>query len=351
MASLVVLVPGDLQSRTGGYGYDRRIIAGLRQLGWTVDVRALDSSFPFPTVRARLEAVATLASLADQQLVLIDGLAFGAMAVEAEHERARLRIVALVHHPLAAETGVSREAAAVLEDSERRALACARLVIVTSRPTIRSLMPYDVPADRIVVVEPGTDPGPLTRGSGDAAVHMLCVASVTPRKGYETLMQALGTLRDLTWRLTIVGSLDRAPDTAERVCVAVVREGLADRVTFRGELGPDEVAECYAHADLFVLPSFHEGYGMVVAEAIAHGIPVVGTPTGAVPALVGEEAGLLVPAGDAEALARALRTVLSDRATRARLAEGARRRRHDLPSWTAAAAAMALALGRVSTDE
>lgn len=348
MPTVAFLIPGDLDSRTGGYGYDRRLIDELRSLGWTVKVHRLDDSFPFPTSQARTHAVNELARFDDDALVMVDGLAFGAMADEAERERDRLRLVALVHHPLANETGLDEATARALIDSERRALACATLVFVTSRATVRSLAPYGVPHDQIVVVEPGTDPGPLAHGSRTTTPNLLCVASVTPRKGYEVLIRALSALTEIPWRLTCVGSLDRAPDTAARVRALVDEGGLAGRVTFAGELGEREVNAAYADADLFVLPTFHEGYGMVVAEAIARGVPVISTPTGAVPELVGDRAGMLVPAADVEALTAALRAVLTDAGLRKRLVAGALEMRGKLPSWRQSAATMAGALSTIS---
>ncbi len=342
-----MLVPGDLESRTGGYVYDRRIVDGLRARGRSVSVRALDGSFPFPTREAREHAAQVLAEIVDAGLVLIDGLAFGAMAEEAERERERLRIVALVHHPLGAEAGMTIEQSVGLEESERRALACARLVVVTSRATKASLARYCVPPDRIVVVEPGTDRRPLARGSRDGPVRFLCVASLVPRKGYETLIDALAGLSDLDWRLTCVGSPERHPEMARRLAERVAAAELAGRVTFAGELGEVALAACYDAADAFVLPTFLEGYGMVVAEALASGLPVVSTPTGAIPDLVGADAGILVPAGDVNALAAALRRVMSDTALRARLAAGARHVRERLPTWDSAAFAMDAALQRM----
>lgn len=344
--SLYFLIPGDLDSRTGGYGYDRRMIAELRARGWTVHVRRLDDTFPQPSASALAHATQTLADCPDDACVLVDGLAFGAMAAAAERERHRLRLVALVHHPLATETGLTADEAQALEASERRALACARAVIVTSRATVRSLAPYEVAPDRIVVVEPGTDAGPVARGSMSPP-HLLCVASVTPRKGYETLMRALSRLRDLDWRLTAIGSLDRAPATARRVREEAARGGIADRVTFLGERGADVVAAAYDTADLFVLPTFHEGYGMVVAEALARGIPVVSTPTGAVAELVGPDGGALVPAADVDALADAVRRFLSEPEVRDAWRAGAGRRRATLPSWAGSAATLSAALDQV----
>ena len=344
--SLVFMIPGDPEALTGGYGYDRRIIDGLRALAWQVDVQALDGSFPNPTLFAREDARRRFAAVADDGVVLVDGLAFGALAGEAEHERHRLRLVALIHHPLADETGIDPATAALLEASERRALATTRVVIVTSRPTAHALSRYGVNPECIVVVEPGTDPAPLARGSSGGALHLLCVASLIPRKGHEVLVEALARLRHLSWRLTCVGSADRDTATAARVRAMLAQYELASRVTFTGDLRPPELDREYDAADVFVLPTFHEGYGMVVGEAIARGLPVISCPTGAITELVTPDAGLLVPPGDVTQLARALAEVIESRDTRQRLAAGARQVRHRLPTWDAASQRMAAALER-----
>jgi glycosyltransferase involved in cell wall biosynthesis len=350
MASLALLVPGDLDALTGGYGYDRRIIGGLRDLGWAVAVETLDSSFPYPTAAARSRAAGVLARIPSGSTVVIDGLAFGVLPFEAEREHARLRLVALVHHPLAAETGLDGRTAALLEATERRALAATRLVVVTSPATAAALERYGVEAHRIACVEPGTDPAPVARGSGSRIVHLLCVASIIPRKGHETLVEALASLPGLEWRLTCVGSLERDPQTADRLRASIAAHGLVERVRFTGDLGAAALDAEYDRADAFVLPTFHEGYGMVVAEALARGLPIVSTPTGAIAGLVSDSAGLLVPPGSVPALAAALCRLIEDRPMRARLAAGARRVRDRLPTWSQAAAAMAAALERVGAD-
>lgn len=349
MPSAVLLVPGSLDRRTGGYGYDRRIVAGLRDLGWRVDVRELDASYPAPSASARADAVRTLASLPDGTIVLADGLAYGAMPDEARTEARRLRIVALVHHPLAEETGLDAATAQRLAVSERDALQSARHVVVTSRQTAALMPAYGVAADRLSVVEPGTDPAPLARGSRGQTVQLLCVASLTPRKGHDVLLRALGHVTHLPWHLTCVGgAVDSA--TVRGIDDATATLGLTGRVTMAGEGDDRALAEAYDGADVFVLPTRYEGYGMVVAEALAHGLPVVSTPTGAIADLVGHDAGILVPAGNDRALAAALELVVQDAPLRARLAAGARQVRQRLPTWPDAAARMADILTKAGTD-
>ena len=346
---LTVAVPGDLETRTGGYGYDRRVIAGLRERGWSVDVLSLDDSFPFPTPAAREHAARGLAAIPDGATVLIDGLALGALPDEIARERERLRMIALVHHPLAAETGLDPAVAAALEDSERRALAGVRFVVVTGRGTAAALARYGVAAERIAVVEPGTDRAPLARGSAPQPsapspepfeIKLLCVATLTPRKGHDVLFRALASLPHRGWRLTCAGSLGRDCATVERLRAQLRADGLADRVDLIGDLDTADLAVQYDRADLFVLATLYEGYGMAVAEALAHGVPVVGTATGAIPALVTDEAGIVVAPGDPAAFTAALARVVGDTGLRQRLAEGARRVRDRLPTWDDSVSAM-----------
>ncbi len=351
MTSLVLLVPGRLDTLTGGYAYDRRMAAGLRARGWTVSIRELDDSFPFPTVRAREEAAAIMAGIPDGGLVLVDGLAYGGMPEEVAREAPRLRLVALVHHPLAAETGLPSIKATRLADSERRALAVARAIIVTSPVTAASLADYGVAPERIVAIEPGTDPAPLATGTDGTEPALLSVATMTPRKGHDTLFRALSTLTGLSWHLTCVGSLTRDPVFVERQRQLLRTWGLDHRVTLAGEAREDALAACYDKADVFVLPTRYEGYGMAVAEAVARGLPVVSTPVGAIPGILSDVAGLMVPPGRVGVLADALSLVITDGSARERLARGAREMRGRLPDWDTQAAALDGVLQRIGADD
>ncbi len=336
--SLDFLLPGDPQTLTGGYIYDRRILDGLSALGWTVRVRTLDASFPFPTAAALDHASATLEGIAPGGVVVIDGLALGAMPELIERHAARLRLVAVIHHPLSRETGLGTQDREALEQSERRALSHVDRVIVTSQWTMRRLADDGVPAERIRVVMPGTDPAPLAQGSTETPLKLLCVATLTPRKGHAVLFDALAQLLNRPWHLDCIGSLSRDIATAEALQRQITRSRLTRRVNLVGEVTPEALEGYYASADLFVLASYLEGYGMAHAEALAHGLPMVTTSAGAVSETVPANAALFVPPGDRGALARALATVLDDSAVRENLAHGARLARETLPTWTQASA-------------
>lgn len=344
-----LLVPGSLDTPTGGYVYDRRIVLGLRALGWRVDVQQLGDSFPAPTVAVLADAAARLAALPDGALVLVDGLALGAMPDLAVAESRRLRLVALVHHPLALETGVDPAAAVRLEASERRALAAVRQVVVTSPRTAGTLRHWDVPEAMLGVVEPGVDvPVALPTRRPQAVTRLLCVATLTERKGHSLLLDALAPLAHLPWRLRCIGSRDRSPATTARLLAQRAALGLETRVAFDDDVPHAALQAAYADADLFVLPTLYEGFGMVVAEALANGLPVIGTATGAIPSLVPPDAGFVVPTGDAAALREVLARVLAEPALLAAMTQGAARAAASARRWDSAAAEMADLLARVA---
>lgn len=383
--ALRFVVPGPITQTTGGYIYDRRVVEGMRAAGHAVDVVELPGVHPLVDDATRRAAAAALAAIPDGAPVVVDGLALPALADAVARDAGRLRLNAMIHHPLWLETGLAAGEAERLRALEADCLSAMRRIVVPSARTLADVVVMGVPAERVAVVPPGTDPARLSAGSGDDVVRLLSVATLTPRKGHATLIEALrrlepspprgegrvrGPLRDemtdvsanpphpdplpggergkaATWHLLIVGSAERDPDHAARLRAVIAAAGLGGRVALAGELDGQALAAAFHGADLFVQASHHEGFGMVLAEALAHGLPVVATAVGAAPELVPADAGLLVPPGDAAALAAALGRVIDDAGERRRLAAGARRAAAMLPGWddTALRFAAALRLG------
>ena len=342
-------IPGDLATPTGGYAYDRRMIAELRQLGWSVDLVELGEGFPWPSHEAHSTAQARLLAVPVDRTIVIDGLAFGVLSDIAALLRSRNPLIALVHHPLSLESGLSVEQAAELRTGERTALAAASRVIVTSPSTARHLVAdYAVPSDRIDVAQPGTDTAPMAHGSDDGIVQLLAVGAVVPRKGFDVLVAALATLTDLPWRLTLAGDRSRDRKYAAQLDADIARFKLGNRIAVLGAVSPERLAELYAVADLFALASRFEGYGMAYAEAVAYGLPIIGTNAGAISETVPTSAGVLVPPDDSRAFAVALRAVIENPDRRHRLAMGAREAAGRLPTWQESAKVFSRALEAVA---
>ena len=341
---LTFAVPGDLATPTGGYAYDRRIIQGLRELGWRVDVINIGDTFPFPSTTHRARALARLSAVPAGRPIVIDGLAFGALP-ELGTLQDHGPLIALVHQPLAREPSLDSTQADTLRETERDALASAKRVIVTSEATARIVMTdYEVQLQRISVVRPGTDraaPAPCRHNS---VVRLLSVGSVAPIKGYDVLIKALAMLTEMSWRLTIAGDRTRNSSAATQLDRDIEAYRLSDRIEVLGAVSPERINELLLASDLFVLASRFEGYGMALAEATAHGLPIVSTSAGAIPQTVMAGTGLLVPPDDVAALAKALGWLIGAPAKRRRLAMNARAAAARLPTWRESALLFARAV-------
>jgi glycosyltransferase involved in cell wall biosynthesis len=332
VTDIVFAIPGDIDLPTGGYVYDRRVLALLPSFGVTPKHLALPGSFPDPTPADLKTAARLLAKTAPAAPLLIDGLAYGALPADLILALDR-RIMALVHHPLCLETGLSPERQAVLHASEKAALALAERVICTSPVTARTLMAdFGVPEDKIVVAEPGTDPAPKASGT-IMPMQLLAVGAVSTRKGFPILIRALEPLSALDWRLTIAGSLERDAAVVAELKHVLADSGLQDRVRLTGAVVPDTLAAFYDSADIFVMPSLYEGYGMVLAEAMARGLAILCTTGGAAAETVPDAAAIKVPPGDAQAFSAGLKTLLTDRKLRRRLEAASWNAGRKLPTW------------------
>jgi glycosyltransferase involved in cell wall biosynthesis len=312
---------------SGGNLYDRRLLDGLVRRGHRVVEHPVRGSWPTPDSDHLRDLGATLAGLHDGALVIVDGLVASGAAAVLPGEADRLRIVVLLHMP----AGPDR--------SEQLVLSSAAAVVTTSawaRAEVRTW--YGL--RHVDVALPGVDPVPPRRRHDDAGgTGLLCVAAVHPGKGHDVLLEALATLGDRAWRLACVGSLEVDPAHVGVLQTQVYARSWERRVLFTGPLSASALGAAYDAADLLVLPSRAESYGMVVAEALAHGLPVVATAVGGVPeALRGREPvratpGLLVPPDDAPALAEALRAWLDDPGLRERLGRAAGLRRTTVRTW------------------
>lgn len=339
--------PGNLATLTGGYGYDRRLVAGLRDAGHDVALVHLAGAFPEPTGADIAGALARLAAVPAEAVLIVDGLAYGTLP-SAGLAAVRAPLVALVHHPLALETGVDAARAPAIAATERAALARAAAVVVTSPATRDTLVAdYAVPAAAITVALPGLDPAWRQQRTPSEPPLIVSVGSVIPRKGFDVLAAALAAIADLDWRAVIVGGLDRAPDTTARLRAQIAP--LGERIVLAGEASEPEIRALYAGATLFALATRYEGFGMVFAEAMAAGLPVVATRGGAVPGVVPASAGILAPVDDVAEVATALRHILTDPELAAALSQGARNAASAFGSWDETAAAVSAALARAGT--
>lgn len=348
---LALIVPGPIDQVTGGYIFARRIIWELRARGDHVSVVELTGQFPDADPTAHDAAAKALAALPDGAIAVIDGLGLLGFGDCLAAEARRLKLIGFVHHALADETGLTIRKTARFQAAERRLLPLLRGVVCPSQNTADVVVNYGVDPARIAITPPGTTKAVSLRKREKfrGEIHLLSVATITPRKGHRLLIEALAGIDRDAWRLDCIGSLTRDPDCVAELRDLITRNHLETNIRLLGEYQPQQLPLAYEEADLFALPSFHEGYGMAYAEALAYGLAIVATTGGAIPHTVPESAGILVPPGDVDALRDALGRAISDRKLLAKLSDGARRAGAALPDWPQAVGQWRDAVIRLAT--
>jgi glycosyltransferase involved in cell wall biosynthesis len=329
---LAFCIPGDITRVTGGYRYDREVLANLPACGIIAEHIVLPGAHPSASAADMETSLSQMAAEARKGWLLVDGLALGAMPAD------RLgaltpKLIGLVHHPLGLESGLPEDRASWLIANEKAVLGQCRHVIVTSETTAKTLRDdFDVPSRKLTVAEPGVTGGIRATGSGKSPA-ILAVGAISARKAYPLLVEALSSCRDLDWSLRIVGEDGVQPDETRRLKQTIAAHGLIDRIMVTGPVSETDLARAYASADIFAMSSLYEGYGMALAEALAHGLPIVTSTGGAAAETVPDTAALKVPPGDLAALAMALRRVLADATLRRRLGDAAWAAAALLPTW------------------
>lgn len=331
-------VPGNYPPTTGAIVFDTKLGAELAASGRDVSFVPIGGQHPWPDDQARESAASSLAAArAAGGRLVIDGFclyAFADLAAELQAAGA----IGMIHHPMSFEPNLSNAQRHFYATAEVRLLPLLARIAVPSDAVasqIASLPGID--AGGLIVITPGLPDAPRSKGSAGAGCHLLGIASLIPRKGFDTVLKALQPLQDLDWKLTICG--DQTIDPAHSAMLHALSEtpGLAGRVTFTGPCAPAEFEALWQSADIFVSGSSYEGYGMAVAEAVRRGLPLAVTKGAAAPAVIPEGASVIVEPGDAVQLSKGLRRLIFDPAVRRILGDAAWEAGRALPSWTAQA--------------
>ena len=330
MTTAVFAIPGDKDRKTGGFFYEATVLRGLNEAGLPTEHLQLPDSFPDPTPADMATTLAALMAIRPEQPIILDGLVFGSIDPRGL-ARVPAPVIAMIHHPLGLETGLSPERAAFLRANEAAALKHVAHTIVPSAHTARILVEsFGANPAQITVASPGFS-RPLVRRKPVKPPLILSVGLLATRKGHDVLLDALASLDDLDWQAVIVGKVhDQA--VANDLHAQRRRLRLDDRVELAGELDAPALAELFNGAHLFALATRYEGYGMVLSEAMLYGLPLVSCSVGAVPDTVGD-AGILTPPDDPKALADAIRGLLTDSQQAEHYARLATARAKALPTW------------------
>lgn len=342
-------IPGDIDTLTGGYLYEKRLLSGLRDLGHDMQHLELPASFPDAGPDDMACAVGMLQSLDPARPLILDGLVSGAID-PAGLATVRAPVIAMVHHPLAEESGLNEARQSQLLQTERENLRLSRHVLVPSPHTRRILIDrYDVPPAKITVARPGVDKTRLPRAPVSPPL-ILSVGILHPRKGHDVLIAALTRIAHLDWQAVIVGNpWDRSHAAALQDMVNA--SPVAARIHLAGRVSDTRLRRLYARASVFALATRYEGYGIVFDEALLNGLPVVSCDTGAVPETLPTGTRLLTPIDDPAAFAAALDRILSDGALRERLTLAAETAGQALPDWRDTATTASKVIAAVAASE
>jgi glycosyltransferase involved in cell wall biosynthesis len=339
---ILFVIPGDIDLPTGGYRYDRHIILEWRKSRQEVDLISLEGNYPFPTDEEKANALKAIEHFPPAEIAVVDGLLGGASPEFLKKLADKMPVVSLLHHPLCLENGLSEQVAKELKESEKSGLAWVKAVITTSETTSQTVKDlFKFAPERIHAVLPGVD-RPANRAANTPdndsnTVKLICVASVIPRKSHRTLLEALAELRNLDWVLNCYGSTQFDEALFLNLKEFIEKNSLTDKVAFHGAVEDKTIEEAYASSDIFVLPSQYEGYGMVYAEAIVRGLPVIGTTGGAIAKTVPPSCGILIEPENTRQLKQALEKLITDKSLRLEYKENTIRAEPEFPTWQTAA--------------
>ena len=330
---IAFFAPAPLDLLTGGNVYNRRMIAEWRSAGHEATATGIGGRHPLADDRAHAEAGAAWAAMAADAVPVLDNLVLASFAPLADQFAAR-RAVLLNHHPTGLEPGLDAADAAALIEIEKQLIPRFHRIVVTSETTAKTLVQdFGATDAQLAIIIPGADDAPRSQGSGDGTVHVLSIGSLIPRKGHDVLLRAMARLFDLDWRLTIAGTSRIDPACADALRALAGELGIAEKVTFLGETTGAPLAELWNSADIFALATRYEGFGMVIAEALKHGLPVVVGNGGAAGALLTPETGAVCPVDDVDQTSKSLRRLIFDTDLRRDMSDAAWLAGKKLPGW------------------
>lgn len=329
-----LLIYGSLDTLSGGYLYDRKLVAFLREQGDEVNIISL----PWRNYAAHLSDNLSFRLPPNLDILIQDELNHPSLLAANQHKP--YPVVSLVHHLRCSELRPAWQNN-FYRLVERRYLQSVDGFIFnsqTTRKVVTSLIGNKKPE---IVAYPPTDrfgaalpeAFVLSRAAEPAPLRLLFIGNVIPRKGLETLLEALHR-SSTTFHLDVVGSIVSDPAYGQKMQRLATVYGLRSTVNFHGPLDNLPLIEKMRSAQVMVVPSSYEGFGIVYLEGMAFGLPAIGTTAGAAGEIIADgETGFLVHPGDAATLAARLEALSADRNLLARLAFNARQRYQHQPSW------------------
>jgi glycosyltransferase involved in cell wall biosynthesis len=335
------IIYGSLDTLSGGYLYDRKLVEYLRSQGDTVNIISL----PWRNYAAHLTDNFHVRLPTNLDILIQDELNHPSLIV-ANRGKHPYRVISLVHHLRCSERRPNWQNT-LYRWVEKLYLNSVDGFIFNSKTTenvVNELIDQKKPS---VIGYPPTDRfgDPLSeheiigRTKTDE-FRILFVGNIIERKGLHTVLEAVQELSG-KFHVDVVGSLDSDPRYAQQMQSFAHANGITPQVTFHGSLDKEPLIETFKHAHTLVVPSSYEGFGIVYLEGMGFGLPAIGTTTGAAGEVIEhDKTGFLIQPGDSRSLAERLRFLMEDRAALTRLSLNARRRYLNQPSWVVTAKAI-----------
>ena len=306
------LIPGDIETLTGGYVYNKIIIEGLRKLDYKVSIYQLPVDFPFPSDKTLEECNQILTKIPFREPILIDSLAFGPLNKIIAENFGRNPIIPIIHLPLSYNPKYSEETKKHLKEQERNAFEYSPSIIAVSEFTKQLIVEYGINPEKIRVITPGVFKVPRKINYPHLPKKLLCVGSYLPAKGQLLLVQVLAEIKDKDWTLTMHGIQYFDPEYVQLIENFIVNSNLGERIFMKKQVSGNELIEVYLQADLFILPSLFENFSMALSGALTHGLPVITTNAGGISFSVPENMGLFVTPGNKSELIIAINELLTN---------------------------------------
>lgn len=342
-----LIVYGSLETVTGGFVYDRKLVEYLQSNGDSVEI------FPIPwrTYSRHLldnfsGSLLRSLSRATLDVLLQDELNHPSLfRINNRLRQAGYPIVSVVHHLRCSEIRPAWQNRLYSVIEKRYLLTVDGFVFnsLTTRETVEGLIGGGKPA---VVAYPGRDRDVSAlsrelvqaRAMEPGPIRLLMVGSLIPRKNLHTLLNALASLPSDIWRLEVVGSLETDPQYARQVKDKIEAQSLGDRVNLLGILTGRGLAERYSSSQILANPSSYEGFGLVYLEGKSYGLPALASTTGAAHEVITHGLdGFLVSPSRPEIMAQHILELHRDRAKLARMSLAALERYEAYPTWEASA--------------
>jgi glycosyltransferase involved in cell wall biosynthesis len=328
------VIYGSLDTLSGGYLYDRKLVEYLREQGDTVEIISL----PWRNYASHLTDNFTFKLPSNLDILIQDELNHPSL-IGANRGKHPYPIISLVHHLRSSELRPKwqNDLYRIVEKNYLQSVDGFIFNSQTTKEVVNNLTGNNKPS---VIAYPPTDrfseaisEEEIIERSKSEELRILFFGNVMERKGLHTLLEAVKPLKSKV-QVDVVGSLNVEPNYAKKMQEFVITNNLSSKVTFHGSLDNEPLKQKLKQAHVLVVPSSYEGFGIVYLEGMCFGLPAIGTTAGAASEIIEDGVtGFLIQAGDSLSLTNKLEALNQRRDVLLQMSLAARKRYLREPKW------------------